>query len=159
MSAKRILMYGIVATGMLFGCRTAGNQKDESQKGEVAREDSATLCRDQMDNDNDLHVDCDDQDCEYFPWCEAGGEVARSSDTSDTDVDADTDPEREGCAGVAIEIPLVVCGIALYAMESLRMSRKRDWNYKEVFLKGGQDGGRRILRREGCPLCGGPGVR
>jgi molybdopterin-synthase adenylyltransferase len=68
--------------------------------------------------------------------------------------DADQDRLVHGCAGASIEILKVVAGIALYAVDSLLMPRPRPWNYKEVFLDGGQDGARTIAVRPGCRLCG-----
>jgi molybdopterin-synthase adenylyltransferase len=68
--------------------------------------------------------------------------------------DADEDRSIHGCAGASIEILKVVAGIALYAVDSLLMARPRSWNYKELFLDGGQDGARTIRPRPGCPLCG-----
>lgn len=67
--------------------------------------------------------------------------------------DAEADRTVNGCAGASIEILKVVGGMALYAVDSLLMSRPRQWTYKDVYLDGGQDGGRVILQRETCPLC------
>jgi molybdopterin/thiamine biosynthesis adenylyltransferase len=71
--------------------------------------------------------------------------------------DAPEDRRIHGCAGASIEILKIVAGIALYAIDSMLMSRPRSWNYKEVFLDVGQDGHRIILRRPDCPLCHGGG--
>lgn len=67
--------------------------------------------------------------------------------------DAAEDRVVHGCAGASIEILKIVAGIALYAIDSLLMSRPRPWSYKEVFLDGGGDGGRTIGARAECPLC------
>jgi molybdopterin/thiamine biosynthesis adenylyltransferase len=69
--------------------------------------------------------------------------------------DAGEDRRVHGCAGASIEILKIVAGIALYAVDSLLMARPRPWNYKDVFLDQGQDGGRVIQRRPGCALCAG----
>jgi molybdopterin/thiamine biosynthesis adenylyltransferase len=69
--------------------------------------------------------------------------------------DAAEDRRVHGCAAASIEILKVVAGIALYAVDSLLMPRPRPWNYKEVFLDGGQDGARTIAARPRCRLCGG----
>lgn len=67
--------------------------------------------------------------------------------------DAGEDRVVHGCAGASIEILKVVAGIALYAIDSLLMSRPRPWNYKEIFLDEGGDGSRVIGARWGCRLC------
>ncbi len=67
--------------------------------------------------------------------------------------DAGEDRRVHGCAGASIEILKIVAGIALYAVDSLLMARPRPWNYKDVFLDQGQDGGRVIQQRPGCALC------
>ncbi len=69
--------------------------------------------------------------------------------------DAGEDRRVHGCAGASIEILKIVAGIALYAVDSLLMTRPRPWNYKEIFLDQGPDGHRTIRPRPGCPLCGG----
>lgn len=71
--------------------------------------------------------------------------------------DAGEDRSVNGCSGASIEILKVVAGLALYAADSLLMARPRPWTYKDVYLDGGQDGGRVIERRPGCALCGGAG--
>ena len=69
--------------------------------------------------------------------------------------DAGEDRTVNGCSGASIEILKVVAGLALYAVDSLLMTRPRAWTYKDVYLDGGADGGRVIRPRPGCPLCGG----
>ena len=52
------------------------------------------------------------------------------------------------------DILKITAGLALYAVDSLLMQRKRNWNYREVFLAGFV--GERlatIARREDCQLC------
>lgn len=50
---------------------------------------------------------------------------------------------------------LLVAGITLYAIDSLRMTRPRRWNYRQVFLDGSNpDRSVRIPRRPDCRLCG-----
>lgn len=57
----------------------------------------------------------------------------------------------------AKDILKVVAGIALYAIDSLLMDRKRNWNYREVHLAGFMPGCERVVeRRPDCPLCGQP---
>jgi molybdopterin/thiamine biosynthesis adenylyltransferase len=53
------------------------------------------------------------------------------------------------------DILKVVAGLVLYAVDSLFMDRKRNWNYREVFLAG--FAGERIMnieKRKTCPVCG-----
>jgi molybdopterin/thiamine biosynthesis adenylyltransferase len=53
------------------------------------------------------------------------------------------------------DILKVVAGIALYAVDTLIMERKRNWNYREVHLAGfAPSCGRVVERRSDCPLCG-----
>lgn len=66
------------------------------------------------------------------------------------------DGGRQACAkvGAVKDILKVVAGIALYAIDTLLMDRKRDWNFKEVTLAGfAPDVSRRIDKRDGCPAC------
>jgi len=52
------------------------------------------------------------------------------------------------------DILKVVSGIVLYAIDSLIMKRKRNWNYKEIYLAGFvPDTNRIVKRRKDCPLC------
>ena len=54
-----------------------------------------------------------------------------------------------------IDILQVVSGFALYAIDSLLMDRKRNWNYREVSLAGFMDDvSLMIEKRDDCPLCG-----
>ena len=68
--------------------------------------------------------------------------------------DAEEDRDTHGCVGASIEILKVVAGIALYAVDSLLMARRRPWNYKDVFLDREGDGSRLVAARPGCPICG-----
>lgn len=59
-------------------------------------------------------------------------------------------------AGAVKDILKVVAGIALYAVDTLLMPRRRAWNFREITLAGFvPDVSRRIGKREGCPVCGG----
>lgn len=50
----------------------------------------------------------------------------------------------------------VVAGISLYAIDSLLMERKRNWNYRNIHLAGfAPDSARNIEFNSQCPLCGG----
>jgi adenylyltransferase/sulfurtransferase len=66
------------------------------------------------------------------------------------------DATRNQCAkvGAVKDILKVVAGIALYAVDSLLMGRKRAWNFKESTLAGfAPDVSRQIGRRDNCPVC------
>ena len=66
----------------------------------------------------------------------------------------DNDATNPCAAGATIDVLKVVAGIATYALDSLIMPRRRNWNYKEVFLSGAlKDGHRMIEKRDDCPLC------
>ena len=53
-----------------------------------------------------------------------------------------------------IDILKVVAGVALYAVDSLVMGRKRAWNYKHIFLDGSvPERCLTVARRPGCSLC------
>jgi molybdopterin/thiamine biosynthesis adenylyltransferase len=67
--------------------------------------------------------------------------------------DAPSDQRIYGCAGASIEILKIMAGIALYAIDSLLMTRPRPWNYKAVFLDQGGDGQHVIGQRPACSLC------
>jgi len=55
----------------------------------------------------------------------------------------------------AKDILKVVAGMALYAIDSLLMDRKRSWNYREVHLAGFAPSCERVIDRKlDCPLCG-----
>jgi molybdopterin/thiamine biosynthesis adenylyltransferase len=63
------------------------------------------------------------------------------------------------CAAQTADLPLVMGGLLLYAVDSLVMGRPRDWNYREVGLGSGVlDVATQVPSRPGCPLCGGSGA-
>jgi len=52
------------------------------------------------------------------------------------------------------DILQAVGALAIYAIDTLLMGRRRDWNYRTIFLRSGQfDGASTIGQRRGCPLC------
>lgn len=56
------------------------------------------------------------------------------------------------------DILKVVAGVVLYAVDSLFMDRKRNWNYREIFLCGFvPDRIWQVERRTDCPMCGSGG--
>ncbi len=63
---------------------------------------------------------------------------------------------REPCPAVPAvkDILKVVAGLALYAVDSLVMDRKRIWHYKQIFLDGSlPERSFPVKRRPGCLLC------
>jgi hypothetical protein len=52
------------------------------------------------------------------------------------------------------DILQVIEALAVYALDTLLMPRKRAWNYRRVCLSdGGFDSSQRISIRENCRLC------
>jgi molybdopterin/thiamine biosynthesis adenylyltransferase len=52
------------------------------------------------------------------------------------------------------DILKIVSGLALYAADTILMSRKRDWNFRMIYLAGFvPDENRRIAPNPDCPLC------
>jgi len=69
--------------------------------------------------------------------------------------EAVNDATQHPCSPAIIDILKVVAGIASYAIDTLIMNRKRNWNYKEVFLSGiVPERNTWVEKREGCPICG-----
>lgn len=52
------------------------------------------------------------------------------------------------------DILKTIAGQALYAVDSLIMSRPRDWNYRVVSLSSGLGGSHLVSPRADCPVCG-----
>jgi len=68
-----------------------------------------------------------------------------------------TDGAEERCpeSAASVDILKVLAGVALYAADSVLMSRPRDWNYWSVSLRRAEYGGAALaLRRPDCPVCG-----
>jgi len=69
--------------------------------------------------------------------------------------EAVNDLTQHPCSPAVIDILKVVAGIATYAIDTLIMNRKRNWNYKEVFLSGVvPERNTLIEKRKDCPICG-----
>lgn len=67
------------------------------------------------------------------------------------------DDQRYPCPGTPAisEILQLVGALAVYAVDSCLMGRRRLWNHRSIVLSGGEfDSQRRVENREGCPLCG-----
>jgi len=54
---------------------------------------------------------------------------------------------------MAVEVPMSIAGVAIYALESLIMARPRFWDYFELALDGHPPIVTTIVRRKGCPIC------
>lgn len=67
-----------------------------------------------------------------------------------------TDPKVAPCRSPACkDILKVVAGIALYAIDSLLMDRKRGWNYRNVHLAGFAPSIELVIeKRPDCAICG-----
>lgn len=68
--------------------------------------------------------------------------------------EAVNDNTHHPCSPAIIDILKVVAGIATYAADTLLMNRKRNWNYKEIFLSGNVPERNYIIeKRADCPIC------
>lgn len=69
----------------------------------------------------------------------------------------EADGERcPGDVGASTDILKATSGMALYAIDSLIMTRPRAWNFRTLFLATGEFGAAsRLGPRPGCPVCGG----
>ena len=70
---------------------------------------------------------------------------------------SNNDQKRISCApaGAVKDILKVVGGIALYAIDTLIMQRKRDWNYRHISLAGfAPDINKLVEINPNCPICG-----
>lgn len=66
--------------------------------------------------------------------------------------------DRYPCPGTPAiaDILQAVGSLAVYAVDTLLMTRVRSWNYRRISLADGtHDGATRIPARHGCPICGG----
>ncbi len=64
---------------------------------------------------------------------------------------------QERCPGVPAcgDILKTLGGVALYAIDTLLMDRKRDWNYRVISLSRSDFGSSKLVPpRQGCPVCG-----
>jgi molybdopterin/thiamine biosynthesis adenylyltransferase len=73
--------------------------------------------------------------------------------------DSVNDLTQHPCSPAVIDILKVVGGLAVYAVDTLVMKRKRNWNYKEIFLSGFvPERNTEIPKRSDCPICSLKGV-
>ena len=65
------------------------------------------------------------------------------------------DLTQHPCSPSIIDILKVVAGVATYAVDTLIMDRKRNWNYKEIFLSGVVPERNTLIEKgHDCPICG-----
>jgi molybdopterin/thiamine biosynthesis adenylyltransferase len=62
---------------------------------------------------------------------------------------------KEGCFGAAADVPAVLAGVAIYALESLFTQRQIEWDYWEIMLVTGKSVPVRVAKKQNCPVCGG----
>jgi len=68
--------------------------------------------------------------------------------------EAVNDNTHHPCSPAIIDILKVVAGIATYAADTLLMNRKRNWNYKEIFLSGNVPERNSMIEKiTNCPIC------
>lgn len=66
------------------------------------------------------------------------------------------DKERNPCRQAAsiIDLGKLISGLVLFAVDSTVMNRKRDWNYRQIFLNGlPPEILKTVGKREDCPVC------
>lgn len=62
----------IVIAGVFIGfVLSPSNARAEEDGDDEVMENTSAACRDGSDNDGDAHIDCDDQDCWEFVFCES----------------------------------------------------------------------------------------
>lgn len=69
----------------------------------------------------------------------------------------ETRGERNPCrqAAAIIDLGKIISGIVLFAVDSTLMGRKRDWDYRQIFIAGFlPETLKRIEKRKGCSICG-----
>ncbi len=87
---KKIYGVILVTLFLIFGCT---NDSKNSNQSEL--ENTGETCSDNMDNDGDGQVDCQDQDCEVFVFCEIDTDIDNGNDT-DTGNDTDSGSDLSG---------------------------------------------------------------
>jgi molybdopterin/thiamine biosynthesis adenylyltransferase len=60
---------------------------------------------------------------------------------------------KAGCSGAAADVPVVLAGMAIYALEALIMDRTIDWDYWEIALLTGKSIATRVIKKDNCPIC------
>lgn len=70
--------------------------------------------------------------------------------------------KREQCphTPAIIDLVKIIAGFVLFAIDSVVMQRKTNWNYRQVFIAGFvPENVRKVERKLNCPLCGSVKVR
>ena len=102
---RRLWMMVSCLTVLLTAC--GGDDGDDSGEGTTIIENTAELCSDDVDNDKDGMMDCDDLGCKDFAFCQATEEgkentLAACKDEADNDGDGKVDCDDEECKAFAI---------------------------------------------------------
>ncbi|MCP4605921.1 MAG: hypothetical protein GY847_36315 [Proteobacteria bacterium] len=77
--------------GLLTGSRVMAEDKNAK-----SLENTIETCRDGLDNDRDLHIDCDDQDCEVYSICYTVLPHHALTEKEDPVVEMDSGPIEKG---------------------------------------------------------------
>ncbi len=101
---RRLWMMVSCLTVLLTAC---GDDGDDGGESTTIIENTADLCSDDVDNDKDGMMDCDDPGCKDFAFCQAtedGKEntLAACKDEKDNDGDGKTDCDDEDCKDFTI---------------------------------------------------------
>lgn len=90
----------IVIAGVFIGFVLTPSIARAQEDGEETMENTSAACRDSEDNDGDAHIDCDDQDCWEFVFCESTasrmGDEASETAVSSTEDDGAGGDGSEG---------------------------------------------------------------
>ena len=105
MNSKHILMTSLCIVSLACACSDGGKDKDETPA--ISLENTAALCSDNLDNDNNGFKDCEDQNCQAFVFCnqtEEGKEntLAACQDGIDNDGDTLKDCDDSECSAFTI---------------------------------------------------------
>ncbi len=60
---------------------------------------------------------------------------------------------KNGCYGAAADVPVVLAGMAIYALESLLVDRKITWDYWEIMLPTGKSYAMQVRNKQNCSIC------
>ena len=81
----------------------ASSRAEQVDEADEAAENTASACRDRVDNDDDGHMDCDDQDCWDFVFCAStAGRLAGDEGGSDQAGEA-AEPDADETEGGAVD--------------------------------------------------------
>ncbi|MBQ9818183.1 MAG: hypothetical protein IJM59_12075 [Proteobacteria bacterium] len=106
MNSKKIWLTSLCIALFANACGGDGKDNDDDTPANPL-ENTAILCSDSLDNDNNGFKDCEDQNCKSFVFCsqaEDGKEntLATCQDKADNDGDGKTDCDDEECQAFAL---------------------------------------------------------